>query len=318
MKIVVLDGYTLNPGDLSWDRLKQLGDVEIYGRTDPEDVPARIKGADIILINKVEFGKKEINQCSAKYLGVLATGYDIVDIKLAKEKGIVVTNIPTYGTNSVAQMAFAHILNIFNQVSLHNTSVKNGKWQNSSDWCYWETPLTEISGKTMGIIGYGKIGQATGRIAQAFGLKVLAYDTFKNPLLENENMRYAELDEIFRNADIISLHCPLLDSTRGIINKENLAKMKKTAVIINTARGDLVVEKDLADALNNGTIAAAGIDVVSQEPIRADNPLLHAKNIYITPHIAWATAESRERLLNMAVDNVKNYMEGHPQNVVNR
>ena len=318
MKIVVLDGYTLNPGDLSWDGLKDLGDVEIYNRTPEDKTAERVKDADAILLNKVKFGRKEIDACSAKYIGVLATGYNVVDIEYAKEKGIVVSNIPTYGTYSVAQMEFAHILNITNHVALHSSSVKNGNWQHNADWCYWEAPLTELYGKTMGIIGYGKIGQASGKIAQAMGMKVLAYDAFKKPELENENMKYAELDELLANSDIVSLHCPLFDNTRGIINKENINKMKENAIIVNTSRGELVVEQDLADALNSGRIAAAGVDVVSKEPISGDNPLLTAKNIYITPHISWASIESRGRLLNMAVDNLKKFLDGNPANVVNR
>lgn len=304
MKIVVLDGYTLNPGDLSWDSLKELGDVEIYDRTSDEELHTRIKDADIILLNKVKFNKDAIASTKAKYIGVLATGYDVVDIASAKEKGIVVTNIPTYGTYSVAQLTFSHILNIFSNVSKHVESVEKGEWEENPDWTYWKTDLSELYGKTMGIIGYGRIGKVIGNIAKAFGMNVL-------PLGSNDS-----IDELLSRSDIISLHCPLTPETKEIINKDNIKKMKDGVVIINTSRGGLVNEQDLADALNSGKVRAAGLDVVSVEPIRKNNPLLTAKNTYLTPHLAWASKEARERLMNIAIDNVKAYINNEPQNTV--
>lgn len=317
MRIVVLDGYTLNPGDLSWEELEKRGDVIIYDRTKPDDVCERIKDADIILVNKVPLTRETILKCNAKYIGVLATGYNVIDIIAAREKGICVTNIPTYGTNSVAQMAFAHVLNIFNQVGLHSKSVEEGEWERCSDWCYWKTPLSELYDKTIGIIGYGRIGQAVGNISQAFGMKVLAYDQNKIYELESETLKYVDLDELLAKSDIISVHCPLFENTYGIINKENINKMKDGVVIINNSRGELIVEKDLADALNSGKVYAAGLDVVSKEPIKAENPLLNAKNVYITPHISWATREARERLMDIAISNIDSFAMGNPVNVVN-
>lgn len=318
MKIVVLDGYVLNPGDISWDGLKRLGDLTVYDRTPKDKVIERIGEAEIIFTNKVPITKEVMDKTNIKYVGVLATGYNLVDIDAAKEKEITVTNIPTYGTNAVAQMVFAHILQICHHLSEHDAAVKKGDWTNNIDWCFWNYPLIELAGKTMGLIGYGKIGQATGKIAQAFGMKVLAYNPNKNRNLESETMKYVELDELLEKSDIISLHCPLFESTKGIINKDTIAKMKDGVIIINTSRGPLIVEEDLVEALNSGKVYAAGLDVVSTEPIEEDNLLLKAKNVLITPHIAWAPKEARERLMNIAVNNLDAYLNGTPENVVNK
>lgn len=318
MKIVVLDGYVLNPGDISWNGLEKLGDLKVYDRTPQDKVIERIGEAEIIFTNKVPITKEIMEKTNIKYVGVLATGYNLVDTDAAKEKGIIVTNIPAYGTNAVAQMVFAHILQICHHLAEHDAAVKKGHWTNNSEWCFWNYPLIELVGKTIGLIGYGRIGQATGKIAQAFGMKVLAYNPHKNRNLESETMKYAELDELLEKSDIISLHCPLFESTKGIINKDTIAKMKDGVIIINTSRGSLIVEEDLAEALNIGKVYAAGLDVVSTEPIKEDNPLLKAKNVLITPHIAWAPKEARERLMNIAVNNLDAYLNGTPENVVNK
>lgn len=316
MKIVVLDGYTLNPGDLSWERLKSFGEVTVYDRTPSDSIVERIGNAEIIFTNKTPITEETMNRTNIKYIGVLATGYNVVDTVAAKKRGIAVTNIPTYGTASVAQMVFAHLLEICHHVGEHNEVVMAGEWTNNVDWCFWKHPLIELEGKTMGIIGYGRIGQAVGRIAQAFEMKVLAFDSYKNKKLECETMKYVTLDELLENSDIISLHCPLFEDTKGIINKDTIAKMKDGVIIINTSRGPLIVEEDLAEALNTGKVYAAGVDVVSAEPIKENNPLLRAKNIFITPHIAWAPKESRERLMNIAVDNLAAFLEGKAVNLV--
>ena len=318
MKIVILDGYTLNPGDLTWEGFEKLGDLIVYDRTPKEKVVERIGDAEIVFINKVEITREVLEQTNIKYIGVLATGYNVVDIEAAKQRGILVSNIPTYGTASVAQMVFALLLEICHHVGSHDAAVKSGQWTNTTDFCFWNYPLIELAGKTMGIIGYGRIGQTTGAIAQAFGMKVLAYNQHPNKSLESDTLKFVELDELFAESDIISLHCPLLDSTKGIISKSSIAKMKDGVIIINTSRGPLIVEADLAEALNSGKVYAAGVDVVSVEPIEADNPLLKAKNIFITPHIAWAPIESRERLMNIAVENLRTYMNDNAENIVNR
>lgn len=318
MKIVILDGYTLNPGDLSWEGLKKLGDLTVYDRTPADKIVERIGDAEIVFTNKVPITREVLEKTNIKYIGVLATGYDVVDVNAAKEKGIPVTNIPTYGTASVAQMVFAHILEICHHVAAHSEAVKAGEWINNPDWCFWKYPLIELADKNMGIIGYGRIGQAVGKIAQAFGMKVLAHDKYQNKDLESETMKYVSLDELLKNSDVISLHCPLTEENRGIINKSTIAKMKDSVIIINTARGQLIVEEDLAEALNQGKVYAAGLDVVSKEPIEKDNHLLKAKNIFITPHIAWAPKESRQRLMDIAVDNLRAFLEGQPVNVVNK
>jgi glycerate dehydrogenase len=317
MKIVVLDGYTLNPGDLTWGGLEKLGDLIVYDRTPEDKIVERIGDAEIIFINKVKITREILEQTNVKYIGVLATGFNVIDIEAAKEKGILVSNIPTYGTASVAQMVFALLLEICHHVGAHDAAVKSGEWTNKTDFCFWNYPLIELAGKTMGIIGYGRIGQTTGVIAQAFGMKVLAYNRHPDKSLESETLRFVELDELFSESDVISLHCPLLDSTKGIISKSSIARMKDGVIIINTSRGPLIVEADLAEALNSGKVYAAGVDVVSVEPIEADNPLLKAKNIFITPHIAWAPIESRKRLMNIAVENLRSYIDGNPENIVN-
>ncbi|HEY5523965.1 MAG TPA: NAD(P)-dependent oxidoreductase, partial [Clostridium sp.] len=253
-----------------------------------------------------------------KFIGVLATGYNIVDVDAAKELGIVVTNIPTYGTDAVSQMAIALLLGICHHVGEHSESVKRGEWANSLDWCYWKYPLIELAGKTIGIIGYGRIGQGTGKIAQALGMNVIAYDQYKNQSLESNTMKYVELDELMAKSDVITLHCPLFESTKGIINKSTISKMKDGVKIINNSRGPLIVEEDLAEALNSGKVGAAAVDVVSTEPIKMDNPLLKAKNCIITPHISWAPKESRERLMNIAIENLKQFLAGNSVNVVNK
>ena len=321
MRIVILDGYTENPGDLSWDGMKDLGDVTIYDRTsltDEQEIIERIGDAQIVITNKTPLNEKVLKSCpDIQYVGVLATGYNVVDIKAAKEKGIPVTNIPTYGTAAVGQFAIALLLEICHHVGHHFEEVKKGRWETNPDWCFWDYPLIELAGKTMGIIGYGRIGQTTGKIAQAMGMKVLAYDSVQNLQLESEPCRYAELEEVLSQSDVISLHCPLFPETQGIINKDTIRKMKDGVIILNNSRGPLVVEQDLADALNSGKVYAAGVDVVSTEPIRKDNPLLKAKNCIITPHISWAPKESRQRLMDIAVNNLKAFLEGRSINVVN-
>ena len=318
MSIVVLDGYTLNPGDLSWDRVSALGELAVYDRTPEELIVARIGNAPYIFTNKTPITRTTMDRCpELKFIGVLATGYNLIDVEAAKEKGISVTNIPTYGTPAVAQMVFALLLEICHHVAEHSDSVKAGEWTEGEDWCYWKHPLIELNGKTMGIIGFGRIGQTTARIAQALGMNILAVDDYQNPALESDTCKYATLDEMLAASDVISLHCPLFPSTKGIVNKDTIAKMKDGVILINTSRGPLVVEEDLAAALNEGKVYAAGVDVVSTEPIRADNPLLTAKNIFITPHIAWAPKDSRARLMDIAADNLAAYIAGKPVNVVN-
>ena len=318
MKIVVLDGYTLNPGDLSWEGLEKLGEVTVYDRTPEESILERIGDADAVFTNKTPLTEEVLAVCAnLKFIGVLATGYNVVDVNAAKEKGIVVTNIPTYGTDAVGQFAIALLLEVCHHIGDHSNAVKNGDWTNNKDWCFWNHPLIELAEKTIGIIGYGRIGQTTGRVAQALGMKVLAFDTFKNESLVSDTCRYAEMDEILAQSDVIALHCPLFPETEGIICRENIAKMKDGVIIINNSRGPLIVEEDLRDALNSGKVAAAGLDVVSTEPIREDNPLLQAKNCIITPHISWAPKEARERLLNIAVGNLSSFMKGDIVNRVN-
>ena len=320
MKIVVLDGYTLNPGDLSWDGIEQFGELTVHDRTEfsPDVVVKTIGDADAIFTNKTPLPKEVLEQVpNVKYIGVLATGYNVVDTEAAKKLGIRVTNIPTYGTTAVAQFTMALLLEICHHIGAHGDAVKNGDWTSSPDFCFWNYPLIELAGKTMGLIGFGRIGQATAMIAQAFGLNILAFDTYRNSKLESETCRYTDLDELLSKSDIISLHCPLFESTMGIINKNSIAKMKDGVIILNTSRGPLVVEQDLCDALNSGKVAGAAIDVVSSEPISANNPLLKAKNCIITPHIAWAPKESRTRLMNTAVENLAAFVKGTPVNVVN-
>ena len=310
MKIVVLDGYTLNPGDLNWDGFQQFGDVAVHDRTDftPDSVIAAIGDADVIFTNKTPLTKVVLEKVpSVKYIGVLATGYNVVDTAAAKELGIKVTNIPTYGTAAVAQYTFALLLELCHHVGAHADAVKNGEWTKCPDFCFWNYPLVELAGKNMGIIGFGRIGQATAKIAQAFGLNILAVANHQNPALESDTCKYVTLDELLAQSDIISLHCPLLESTQGIINKNNIAKMKDGVLIVNTSRGPLVVEQDLCDALNSGKVGGAALDVVSSEPISATNPLLQAKNCIITPHIAWASVEARNRLMQIIAGQIKDF-----------
>ena len=321
MKIVVLDGYTLNPGDLSWNDFSLVGDLTVYERTsktDENEIITRIGDAEIVITNKTPISRMVIDACpKIKYIGILATGYNTVDYSAAAEKGIPVTNIPTYGTDVVAQFAIALLLEICHRIGHHDKVVHEGKWAANSDFCFWDYPLIELAGKTMGIVGFGRIGQATGRIAQALNMKVMAYDQYENKELENENCRYVTLPELLEKSDIITLHCPLFPETEGIINKKTIAQMKDGVILINNSRGQLVVEQDLADALNSGKVYAAGLDVVSSEPIKEDNPLLKAKNCIITPHIAWATLESRQRLLDIAVNNLQAFLREERMNVVN-
>ena len=318
MKIVVLDGYTLNPGDLTWKGLEALGGLTVYDRTEESKILERIGDAEIVFTNKTPL-KREVFAAlpQIKYVGVLATGYNVVDVAAAKEHGVKVTNIPTYGTASVAQYTFALLLELCHHAWEHSEAVRRGDWNRCPDFCFWNYPLVELAGKTMGIIGFGRIGKAVANIAQAMGMRVIAHDSYQDKSLESETLRHGDLNELLRESDVISLHCPLFESTRGIINKNTIAKMKDSVMIINTSRGPLIVEEDLAQALDNGKVAGAAVDVVSTEPIKTDNPLLKAKNCIITPHIAWAPKESRERLMNIAVDNLASFLKGEPVNVVN-
>ncbi len=320
MKIVVLDGYTLNPGDLTWNGIEALGSLEVHDRTNfsPNEVIKTIGDAEIVYTNKTPLPKEVLSAVpNVKYIGVLATGYNVVDVDFAKEKGIVVTNIPTYGTDAVAQFTLGLILEMCHRIGDHNNAVKAGEWTNCPDFCFWNYPLIELAGKTIGFIGFGRIGQATAKIAQAFGLNVVAYNRSQNPDMISDTCRYGSLEEVFETSDIITLHCPLTDETKGIINKTNIAKMKDGVMLVNTARGPLINEEDLKEALESGKVAMAAVDVASTEPIPADNPLLSAKNIIITPHIAWASKEARGRLMNSTVENLKAYLAGTPINVVN-
>lgn len=317
MKIVVLDGYAANPGDLSWERLEALGECTVYPRTTDEQLLERAANADILLTNKLIINRTTIEALpQLKYIGVLATGYNVVDVAAAKEHGIVVTNIPAYSTPSVAQMVFAHILNITQRVGHYADEARQGVWTACQDFSYSNTPLWELQGKKIGIVGLGNTGYNTARIAIGFGMKVHAY-TSKSRLQLPPEIRKAELDELFATCDIVSLHCPLTEETRELVNEQRLKLMKPSAILINTGRGPLVNEQDLANALNNGTIYAAGVDVLSTEPPRADNPLLSAKNCFITPHIAWATQEARQRLMEIACNNVEQFIKNKPQNVIN-
>ena len=321
MEIIILDGYTVNPGDLNWQELEKLGKLTVYDRTEIENdakIISRIGNAEIILTNKTPISKKILDTCTnIKYIGVLATGYNVVDYEYAREKNIPVCNIPTYGTDAVGQFAIALLLEICHNIGQHSEAVKSGEWEKCEDFCFWKYPLIELAGKTMGIIGYGRIGQTTGKLAQALGMKVLAYDLKPDYNFECETMKYTSLDQIYKQSDVISLHCPLFPETKGIINKDSINRMKDGVIIINNSRGQLIIEQDLCDALNSGKVYAAGLDTVSTEPIKADNPLLKAKNCIITPHISWAPKESRQRLMNIAIDNVKAFLELSPKNIVN-
>ncbi len=316
MKIVELDGYAANPGDLSWDGLKELGDFVLYERTKPEDIVSRAKDADAILINKVRITDEILAQLpKLKYIGELATGYNNIDIKAASKRGITVCNIPAYSTDSVAQMTFAHILNITNQVAHYADESRSGHWSKNPDFCYWDTPLPELSAKTLGIVGLGNIGMKVAKIALDFGMDVFAY-TSKNSADLPAGIQKTTIEGLLGASDILTLHCPLTDDTRELINKETLAHMRPGSIIINTGRGQLVNEQDVADALESGLLLGYGADVLTEEPPRADNPLLKQPHAYITPHIAWATKEARQRLLNICVENIKAFQAGEPINVV--
>jgi glycerate dehydrogenase len=314
VNILVLDGHTLNPGDLSWDPLRALGPCRIYDRTAADTVVERAKEAEILLTNKTPISRDAIAALPGlRYIGVLATGYNVVDAEAARQRGIPVTNVPTYGTSSVSQMVFAHLLNLALRVGHHASTVSEGRWSRAEDFCYWDYPLLELEGLTMGVIGYGRIGQATARLALAFGMSVIACD--RTDVAPPGTM--ASLEAVFRTSDVVSLHCPLTPETLHLVNANRLRLMKPTAFLVNTSRGGLVDESALAEALNTGCIAGAGIDVLSTEPPSPDNPLLHARNCYITPHIAWATRAARARLLDAAVGNIKAFLDGSPRNVVN-
>ena len=320
MKMVILDGYTENPGDLSWSELEKLGELTVYDRTsltDEEEIAARIDNADILLTNKTPVSAAALDKNpGVKYISVLATGYNIVDVEAARARGIPVSNVPAYGTAAVAQFAIAMLLEICHHVAHHSETVHAGRWEQSPDWCYWDYPLIELQGKTMGIIGFGRIGQQTGRIAKAMGMNILA--TGSRPTDSGREIaEYVELDELLARSDVIALHCPLFPSAQGIISRENIAKMKDGVILLNNSRGPLIDEQALADALNSGKVYAAGLDVVSTEPIRGDNPLLKAKNCFITPHISWAPKESRQRIMDCTVENIKAFLDGEPVNVVN-
>ena len=320
MRIVVLDGYTENPGDLSWDALGEFGELTVYDRTSYKDAPIiaeRIGNAEIAVVNKTPITPETINNCpNLKLIAVLATGYNVVDYAYAREKGIPVVNVPAYGTMSVSQYSIALLLELCHHIGHHSDTVHAGKWQNNIDWCYWDYPLTELDGKTVGIIGFGRIGQAEGRVLNALGMRVLAYDLYPNDT-GREIAEYVDIDAIYHEADVITLHCNLTPENTGLINRESIAKMKDGVLLINNARGQLIVEKDVADALNIGKLGGAALDVVYTEPIAVDNPLLSAKNCIITPHISWAPIECRQRIMDCTIQNVRAFIEGNPINVVN-
>ncbi len=317
MKIVILDGYTENPGDLSWGGFEALGSVTVYDRTPADQILARAKGAEIVLTNKTPLSAQTLAALAPElqYIGVLATGYNVVDIAAARAQGIPVCNIPTYGTTAVAQFVMALLLELCHHVGDHSRSVKAGDWSRCPDFCYWNSPLIELAGKTFGVIGYGRIGRATARLAAAFGMEILAYDAHATGM--DEVARLVSLDELLERSDVISLHCPLFESNRGMINRASIARMKDGVLLINTSRGPLIDEAALAEALHTGKVAGAGLDVLETEPARPDNPLLAEPNCLITPHIAWAPKESRQRLMDIAVENLQAWLKGNPQNVVN-
>jgi glycerate dehydrogenase len=318
MKIVVLDGYTLNPGDLDWTVFEPLGELEIHDRTPPEQVLERARGAQAVLTNKTVLDRGILSGLpELRYIGVLATGYNVVDVEAAREKGIAVTNVPAYGTESVAQMAFALLLELAAHVAHHAETVREGRWTRNPDFCYWDFPIVELSGLTMGIVGYGRIGRAAARIALAFGMRVIVNTRSGRPGSVENGVEFVELDDLFRRSDVISLHCPLTPENERFVNAERLLLMKAGAMLINTSRGPLVDESALAAALNAGRIAGAGLDVLSVEQPPDENPLLTAKNCFITPHIAWASHAARKRLLTAALENLKAFLEGEPRNVVN-
>ncbi len=320
MKIVVLDGYTENPGDLSWDALAQLGELTVYDRTDPRDealIISRMAGAELVFTNKTPITRAAIDACPRlRFIGILATGYNVVDCAYAREKGIPVSNVPAYGTASVSQFSIALLLELCHHIGHHDRAVHEGRWERCADWCFWDYPLIELDGKTMGIIGFGRIGQAEGRIARALGMRVLAHDLHPTDA-GRELADYVDLDTLYARADVISLHCNLTPENIGMICAASIEKMKDGVLIVNNARGPLINEADLAAALESGKVAGAALDVVSTEPIRGDNPLLHAKNCILTPHISWAPIESRQRIMDCTVENAKAFLNGTPTNVVN-
>lgn len=317
--IVVLDGHALNPGDLSWEALRAIGDLQVFDRTaDDQQIVARAREAEIVLTTRTRLPAQILRQLKkTRYVGVLFTGYDVVDVKAARELNIVVTNIPTYGTASVAEFTFALLLELSRHVALHSDATRAEEWSRSTDFSFWKTPQVELAGKTLGIIGLGRIGRRVAEIAMAFEMRVIAADEVRSSVPDWPNFRWYEVDELLSQADVVSLHCPLLPQTEGIINARSLALVKPSAFLINPSRGGLVIEQDLADALNRGRLAGAAVDVLSNEPPTPDNPLLRAKNCIVTPHIAWATKEARTRLLNTAIANVRAFLEGNPANVVN-
>jgi len=316
MRIVVLDGYTLNPGDLSWEQLQDMGELGFYERSTPNEVVQRLGGANIAVTNKAIVGKDAMAAAKdLRFIAVTATGVNIVDVAAAKERGIIVSNVPAYGTYSVAQATFALLLELSNRVGHHAQTVRDARWSRSSDFCYWDYPLVELAGRTLGIIGYGRIGQQVGKMAQAFGMKVIVYH--HRPKGASEGVESVTLDELLQKSDVVTLHCPLTPETKGIINAERLKLMKRDAFLVNTSRGPLIVEEDLARSLQNEEIGGAGLDVLTVEPPHENNPLFKAPNCYITPHIAWATRAARERLMKVTVENVRAFLAGKPQNVVN-
>ena len=317
MKIVVLDGYCMNPGDLSWDALREFGEVVVYDRTPAADAAARAHGADAVLMNKTPLPADTLARLpQLKYIGVLATGYNVVDIDAARGQGITVTNVPTYGTASVAQFVFALLLELCHNVRLHADAVRAGEWSRNADWSFWKSPLVELEGKTMGVVGFGRIGRSVGRIADAMGMRVIANDTYQGDSPAYPGFRWAALDELLRESDVVSLHSPLLPETQGMIHADTLALMKPSAFLINTSRGALVMDQDLADALNASRLAGAGLDVLSVEPPAETNPLLSARNCLVTPHIAWATREARARLMDAVAGNISAWISGNPRNVI--
>ncbi len=317
INIVILDGHPTNPGDLDWAAFEKLGRLTVYDHTPPEEVARRIGDAQAVLTGNLPITRETMDACPAlRYIGILATGYDMVDVAAARNRGIVVANVPAYSTNAVGQFAIALLLEICHQIGHHDRAVHQGRWAASASWCFWDTPLIELAGKTMGIIGFGRIGQTTGRIAKALGMDVIACDEYPTDS-GREIAEYLPLENLLARADVIGLHCPLIPATRGIINRHTIGRMKDGVILLNNSRGDLIVEQDLADALNTGKVYAAGLDVASMEPITADNPLLHARNCIITPHISWATRESRQRLLDVAAENIRAFVQGEPIHAIN-
>lgn len=317
MKIVVLDGYTLNPGDISWAEIEKLGDLTVYDRTPVDRIVERSEGAQILYTNKTPLGRDILQQLpKLKYIGVLATGYNVIDIEYAKEQGISVANVPGYGTDSVVQLTFSLLLELSMRVQRHSDSVHVGDWAASPDFCYWKYPLVELAGKTMGIIGFGTIGQKVADVASAFGMEVIGSSRRQTDQSGRKNFKWAGIPQLLAESDVVSIHCPLFPETKGLIDRQNLMRMKKTAFLLNTSRGPIIVEEDLAEALHAGTIAGAGLDVLSVEPPVANNPLFKARNCLITPHIAWATKEARSRLMNIAASNLSSFLKGRPINIV--